>query len=59
MGGGCVGWRNGMDTGQEVWRTVEMVWTQDRRFGGLYKWSGHRTGGLEYCRNGLDTEWEF
>jgi hypothetical protein len=35
MKGGHVGCRNGLDTGQEVWRTVEMVWTQNGRLAGL------------------------
>jgi hypothetical protein len=33
--GGLEDCRNCLDTGYEAWRTVEMVWTQDRRLGGL------------------------
>jgi len=54
MRGGCVGCRNGLDTRQEAWSTLEMVQTQDWRLGKEQIWSGQRMRGLEGCGNGLD-----
>jgi hypothetical protein len=54
MKGGRVGWRNGLDTEEKAWRTVEIVWTQNGRLVGLQKWYGHKTGDWVGSRYGLD-----